>query len=496
MLDRRRINIRAVVGALVLSLVAASCGSRVDHDDIVAAAGSRPATGAESASVLVNDGIGAPVPTDPGEPSAAGGVSKPTPDATVSSAGAAASASDAAGVASSTADEATMSPDQSGSERPGRSAGQTQAGSPIRIGVVGTISGAAGASLKPLTDGVRVWATAVNAKGGVNGHQVEVLVADDGGDPARHRALVQEFVEQKGVIAFVANPEALTGESSVDYLTKQGIPVIGSDAAGQYFYDSPVYFPHASHGNALLQASVFAGSVIAKQRGQTKLATITCLEVQVCRDAHQKAKALAAKYGLEVVYQAQASLGQPDFTSQCLNAQSAGAQIISIAMDANAIRAIAAACARQGYRPTYTFSAAQVVSSQAEDPNLDGAVIAAVVAPWTASDTPRRKEFHDAMATYAAGSQATGGHMMGWVSGKVLELGAASLPEPPTSAALVEGLQAIHGDVLPDLTGPLLFNRGGTAEPTVCGYSVIIKGGSFVPGDGGQRRCTDYDPDI
>src|SRR5205814_1199794 len=105
----------------------------------------------------------------------------------------------------------------------------------ITISVVGTLSGVAGASLGPQVDGVRVWTRWINDRGGVNGHPVDVVIGDDGGDPSRHQALVQQFVEQKKVIAFIANPEALTGQGSVAYLTKAGIPVVGSEGAGQWF---------------------------------------------------------------------------------------------------------------------------------------------------------------------------------------------------------------------------------------------------------------------
>lgn len=486
---RRTNHFRVMVLLLALGLLAAACGTRRDHDEIVAAA-SGSGAGAGYAASADGSSVG-------GDGSA--GTTTGTGGATAG--GAAGRASTGAGGGSAGAGGGTAGGDgaQAGAGAGGGGGGgaaPAAAGSPVRIGVVGTMSGPAGASLKPLADGVRVWAQAVNAKGGVNGHQVEVLVADDGGDPARHRSLVQEFVEQRGVIAFVGNPEALTGASSVEYLTNAGVPVVGSEGAGHYFYSSPVYFPHGSHGNALAQSAVFTLAQVAKAEGMTKAATITCLEVQVCRDAHQKGPKLAAKYGMEVVYQAQASLGQPDFTAECLNAQRAGAEVMSVAMDANAIRAVAQACARQGYRPLISWTAAQAISSQAEDPNLDGALIAGTVAPWVSADTPGRKEFQEAMATFAAGAEPTGGHMMGWVAAKVFELGAKSLPEPPTSAALLEGLGAVNGDLLADLTGPLLFAPGKPATPVVCGFGVRIADGEFVPAAGGQRQCTDYDPNL
>ena len=364
---------------------------------------------------------------------------------------------------------------------------------PVRIGTVGSLSGPAGASLKPQSDGVRIWVRWINDHGGLNGHPVEHLAADDGGDPSRHRALVQEFVEQRKVIAFVGNPEALTGQGSVDYLTKAGIPVVGSEGAGQWFYESPVYFPQGSTGNALLQAGAYLASVLNKTQGRTKVGLINCVEVQVCRDATNKAPAVFKKYGMDVVYSAQASLAQPDFTAECLNARQRGVQVMSIGMDANAIRTIAQACARQGFHPILGWTAGSTVSAHAHDPNLEGSQIASFVQGWATRSTPATREFQDAMAKYAPGLEVGGGHMLGWVSGKVLELGTKNLPAVATPRAVLEGLWSLHGDVMPDLTGPLLFNPGKPATPTVCNYAVTITGGKFVPAYNSQRACTAYD---
>jgi branched-chain amino acid transport system substrate-binding protein len=257
-----------------------------------------------------------------------------------------------------------------------------------------------------------------------------------------------------------------------------------------------VYFPQASHGNALAQASSLALATAAKEKGYTKSASITCVEVQVCRDAYAAGPKLAAKYGMQLVYRAQASLGQPDFTAECLNARNAGAQVISIGMDANATRAIAQSCARQGYKPMFSFTTGIVIAAHAQDPNLAGALISSVVAPWTVGDTPGRKEFQDAMARFAAGSGLAGGHMLGWVAGKLFELGGRDLPEPATPKALLDGLGRIHGDVLADLTAPLLFSPGKPAQPSVCAFAVTITGGKFVPALGGRRVCDTYDPSL
>jgi branched-chain amino acid transport system substrate-binding protein len=47
-----------------------------------------------------------------------------------------------------------------------------------------------------MLEALQVWTASINARGGLNGHRVRLIVADDGGDPARSKALVQDAVER------------------------------------------------------------------------------------------------------------------------------------------------------------------------------------------------------------------------------------------------------------------------------------------------------------
>lgn len=130
-------------------------------------------------------------------------------------------------------------------------------GSPIVIANIGTYSGPAGSTLRGLLAGTQIWAKAVNERGGINGHPVRLISYDDGGDPARYRAQMQEAVEKHRAIAFVGNADPFSGRSGMPYIESKRIPVIGSDGTGQWFYESQFYFPQSSSGQA------FAGTAIA-----------------------------------------------------------------------------------------------------------------------------------------------------------------------------------------------------------------------------------------
>ena len=455
---------------LALGLVVAGCGTRRSHDELMLA------HQAGATTSIVQDGASA-------GPSATDGTAAP--------------GTATEGTEDATAGGSTVTvggPTATGGGSPTQKNTGPATGSTIRIGVVGTLSGPAGEAFAPMPQAVQVWARWINDHGGLNNHRVEVVVGDDGGDPARHRSIVQEFVEQKRVLAFVANPEALTGGGSVDYLNSVGVPVIGSENAGPWFNESPMHFPQGSHADALLQAGAAMVAQLMKDAGQTKVAVISCQEVQACRDQHDSAERLMDHHGIKVVYKAQVSLVQPDFTAECVGAQRAGAEVITIGLPANAIRSIARACARQGYHPTLGLTAGAVTGDMATDPNLQGARAYSSTVSWAASNTPLTAEFQLAMKTYAPRVIPGGGSILAWVSAKILELAGKDLPADPTSKDIVAALVKIHGDPLPDLTGPLLYNPGKPATRVACQFATVIQNNKWVPAKGGERVCVPFDP--
>jgi len=147
--------------------------------------------------------------------------------------------------------------------------------------------------------------------------------------------------------------------------------VIGSETGDNWFYESPMYFPQASSGDANFRAIIASVAEQVLPLGKKKLATVTCAEVQGCADADKIFAQLAPGLGFEHTYRARASLAQPDFTAECLSAKNSGAEVFIVIMDTNSQGRVGAACSRQGYKPIYASGSAPVVDRFKDDPNLD-----------------------------------------------------------------------------------------------------------------------------
>jgi branched-chain amino acid transport system substrate-binding protein len=461
-----------VLAALVV--VASGCGSRLSHERLLADAGG--AQGGDSGGNGVSNAA-------PG--SATGTVvdGQQSPEVTSTVPGATgvlgAGRSSAVGAALSTGAIAAS--------------GCTTPKSPIIIGSVGQESGVLGSIFYGGVVAVRAWVAYVNAEvGGVGCHRIaRYVVADDGGDPARHQALVQQLVEQDGVQAFVYMDAAITGESSQPYLTKKGIPVVGSEGGGQWFYNSPVYFPQEPHGLPLGEAFVASSAELARQTGRSRVGVLGCIEVSTCSELVNNADAWAAKYHVNLVYKANATIVQPDYTAVCQAAKQAGVQILVVGLDANSLDRLTRSCRSVQFVPSYDFAAPAMTSTLASNPSLDGAYLASVVMPalGEATSNPEIQLFLRVMKKYAPGAFTLGTAQAGWLAARLFELGLKNLPDPPTSRAMLEGLWAIGTTDLGGTTCPLTFIKGQNAPSTpICHWLIQIKGGAYVLAFGAARK--------
>jgi branched-chain amino acid transport system substrate-binding protein len=337
--------------------------------------------------------------------------------------------------------------------------------------------------------GAQVWVKHINTKGGLNGHPVRYLVYDDGGDPARHRAQTQRAVETDHVISFLANAEAIAGATKMEYIDAKRIPVIGVSGGEGWAYSSPMYFPQGIAGGVFTDAMAVGAARYAVPKGIKKFGTLVCAEAPDCPTVERSFVNKERSSGYTLVYQGRASLAQPDYTAECLAARNAGAELLSLTFDPSSVNRISASCARQGYFPTYHISGAMIEDEQESNPNLDGTVGISNAFPYFQTGTPATDEFQTAMKSYGQGTSPGAGAAVGWTAGKLLEKAATNLPEPPTTAALLAGLWAIHGDSLGGLTYPLNFVENQKPERVVCWFTLLVRKGNWISPDGNKLSC-------
>lgn len=331
----------------------------------------------------------------------------------------------------------------------------------------------------------QVVARHINDNGGLNGHPVKMLVADAAGDPSRALSIVRDMVENKGVIAFMGNLWVLSASGARSYLEQKKIPAIGGDVATAMWFQSPMFFPQASSFPTMAVGSVKTMADL----GNKKIALAYCAEVEACKIYHDAGTSRAATVGAQIVYTAQVSLAQPDYTAECLQAQRSGAQALMLGVDSTALSRFVRSCFQQGFKVPIVTASLATINSTTKDPNLEGLLSPVGTFPFVANDLPAEREYAAAVARYAPTIEQSGSTSAVWVSGALLREVSKTLPATVTSADLLAGLYQIKSNTLGGIAPPLTFVEGKPAPDFTCYFLQKIVSGKFTAPQGSKQTC-------
>jgi branched-chain amino acid transport system substrate-binding protein len=463
---------------------AAPAGEAVSVADQPAADGSEGATsvaaaGGTAAAANGATASGSSAATAPAGPATAGGTGSARASSGGGAGGAKAAAGPTAGAAPAAGGNAGTTPGAPGAT-PAAATGST-----IVIGNVGDYSGIVGSVLHMGGPMAQVVARHINDTGGLNGHPVKMLVADAAGDPSRALSIVRDMVENKGVVAFMGNLWVLSASGARSYLEQKKIPAIGGDVATAMWFKSPMFFPQASSFPTMAVGSVKTMADL----GYKKIALGYCAEVEACKIYHDEGTARAASVGAEIVYTAQVSLAQPDYTAECIQAQRSGAQALMLGVDSTALSRFARSCFQQGFKVPIVTASLATIASTTKDPNLEGLLSPVGTFPYVANDLPAEGEYAAAIARYAPTLEQSSATSAVWVSGALLREVSKALPPTVTPADFLKGLYQIKNNTLGGVAPPLTFIEGKPAPDFTCYFIQKIVGGKFTAPQGSKQTC-------
>jgi branched-chain amino acid transport system substrate-binding protein len=341
------------------------------------------------------------------------------------------------------------------------------------FGSMGTASGVIGAATQPIVAATKAWAADVNARGGLKGHPVRVVFADDGGDPARAAALARRLVEQEKAIAFVGTYLVVTTPAVTQYLEQVNVPMIGGPGGSEIEDVSPMVFNPQMGADEALGHALLHNIVVQSQA--RKVATLYCREASSCASQAKRVRQFADLYGIKVVFEAQVSVAQPDYTGEVLAARNAGADAIITTVDeASAIR-IARSAHRQGYHPVLagSYTVNNDVLLKAGDDAV-GIIGFSATAPYGSS--PLLQPYREAVARYVSDGRLAGYGATAWVQGKLVERLADFFGDKPRpgSADILDALYALRNETLGGLIPPITFNHGAHGRVNRCMVPIRI----------------------
>jgi branched-chain amino acid transport system substrate-binding protein len=349
-------------------------------------------------------------------------------------------------------------------------------------------SGAQAGSLGQSGAVIQAWAKSVNASGGINGHPVDVIVKDDGSNPATGLLAAKALVGQDHVMAIVGE-ESLVDASWASYVAGSGVPVVGGLTIESAFLSNPDFYPSGAQIVGLLAGS----GQLAKQAGKKDLGIVYCAESPICAQLVPIGQGLAKLSGLKS-FAEKISATAPSYAAPCLAAKSAGVDSMFIGDNGAIVQRFVDACAQQGYKPVQTSSMETAVPAWLSDATFNGALLDGTNANTFDPSTPAIQAFRAAVTRYAPGLISSAGFtydtILPWAGGQLFQAAAkaAHLTPSSTPADVKKGLYALKNDTLGGLAPPLTFTPGRPSF-VPCYFTATVSGGKFVSQNGDKPTC-------
>ena len=364
-------------------------------------------------------------------------------------------------------------------------------GAPITIGIACSCTGPLGPGIAVSPPGFEAWAKYENAHGGLNGHQISVVLKDDAANPGTALTNVEQMVTQDHISVLLDDSQGDTAFAS--FVDQHHIPVIGGSSTSDLFLSDPNWF---TPGETVDTYFLFYMAA-AKKIGLKNVGQFYCAESTVCQQGVPSFRADAKAYGLTVGYVSSISYSAPNYTAQCLAAKQAGVQVLNVADAAFVAERVGQNCVTQGYNPWYVAGGATISGAFPVSPGFQNHFLGAEDdIPYFDTAVPGVKTFVNAMKKYypatLTNSNYTDGTIQNWITGLVLaqavKAANAGSSGPITTAEIYKGLYTFHNQTLNGMAPPLTYKKG-VPNPVHCWFWIKAQGSKFTTPYGLKPDC-------
>ena len=196
-------------------------------------------------------------------------------------------------------------------------AGQ-HASAQVKIGAVLSVTGPASFLGDPEKKTLEMYVAEINAKGGINGQKLELVIYDDAGDANNARTFATRLVEQDKIVAIVGGTTTGSTLAMIPVFEEAQIPFISLAGAIQIIDPVRKWVFKTPHTDTMACEKIFAD---IKRRGLTRVALIAgsggfdkSMQAQCIK--------VAAKAGITIVHQEAYGPRDTDMTPQLTNIKS------------------------------------------------------------------------------------------------------------------------------------------------------------------------------
>ncbi|GIX46136.1 MAG: hypothetical protein KatS3mg131_0347 [Candidatus Tectimicrobiota bacterium] len=328
-----------------------------------------------------------------------------------------------------------------------------QAQEPYRVGLSAALTGRGAETYAPVSEAIRLYVARLNARGGIHGHPVELLVEDNVAEPSRAAAHAKKFVSQDGVLLMLNASLSSTYPPMIHEAKRAGVPLFfaGSVCPREVYPPAdPLLF--CSTAFAARYDSEFALDFIKETAaGPVKLALVS-MSIPISRGEVDYAEQLAPSRGIEPVSNQSIPPPTPNYAPFAAKIKAAGATwVYAWAPWVTQVKTFEALrqLGWQGKFLAYAHINAEEELARLQDEHFY--VFGANA--FFSHNLPVHQEILQAAAqgTMHPPTQLA----EGWVAGMVLEAVLAGVSWPPTPAKVLAAMNRVRVDTRGLRGGPL-----------------------------------------
>ena len=321
----------------------------------------------------------------------------------------------------------------------------------IKLGTYQPLSGPA-APYASLGRTLAAYFKMVNDRGGIHGRRIELLIRDDGYNPANTRLVVKELVERDKVFAFVGGLGTPTGLAVMDYLNENKIPHVAPASGYSGWSNPPKRYIFAQSINYAVESRLLT-RYAAEQLKAKKLA-IFYQNDPFGKEGLEGVTDMARKKRVPLVATISYERTDTDFTSHALNLQRSGADTVLLWSISKATAALLKEAAKIGYRPNWVSSLVNLdpVMFKLAGEAWEGAIVAS---PYTLYDAPEAAPYREFMKQYLPGEPIGGFSIGGYAMAEIMAEALRRAGRDLTREKLVEALETFknwHGVMAHNIT--------------------------------------------
>ena len=280
----------------------------------------------------------------------------------------------------------------------------------------------------------------VNDRGGIHGRKIELLMRDDGYNPANTRVVAKELVERDKVFAFVGGLGTPTGLAVADYLNQHKIPHVAPASGYSGWANPPKTYLFAAATNYAVESRLLTRYVA--EHLKAKKVAVFYQNDPFGKEGLDGVIDMANKKGLPVVASVSYERTDTDYTSHALKLQRSGADTILLWSTSKPTAALLKEAAKIAYRPNWVSSLVNLdpVMFKLAGEAWEGVIVAS---PYTLYSSPEAAPYREFMKQYLAdepiGGFSVGGYAIAEVMVEALRRGGRDL----TREALILALETM-----------------------------------------------------